>query len=300
MDATGRRVLATTSAVGSLLLVAGCGGGAGPSVSSPSNPGTSSPQAAATSSVQSPSPSTSASSTRSAPTFHQGQCLNDSPQWTAVPCTDPHGFEVTAVVQDDRYQDDLVKRAAYRTWLCDTKLDGYLGGPASSTLLLAESVPPAGDPDSAEQIVCLVRHARAAATGSVQDTKSLKGVLKGKGRFTYRICLSNKASEDAFNITPCDGPHVSEATWSFSLGGWKKPFPGEEAINKTSLQRCRSKNKAYLGGVTRSDISFAQNSSGESAWKAGHRITTCFVQVDHGEVTGTMHDLKNGSLADIR
>lgn len=300
----GRAALAAASSVAELVLIAGCGGSGGPSVSAPTGGTTT----ASRTSSSAPSPSTgsttSASSTSSddgeGVDYTKGQCLVDNPEWKAVPCTTSHYYEVTAVVQDDRYKGDLVKRSAYRNWVCDQKADAYLGGTSVASLLLGAVVPPAGDPRGSDRIVCLVYHAKAADKGQVTDTKSLKGALKGKGQFRYRICLAGKASDDAFHITPCDGPHVSEATGGFSIGTWQTRYPGEDKINKTSLKKCRPKDKAFLGGVVRDDISFAQNSSGDTAWSKGHRITTCFVQVDQGKVTGTMKGIKHKPLSTIR
>ncbi len=291
-------MLAAASSAAAAMMVAGCGGAGGPSASAP----TSGPTTAPT--VSSPPTDTTTSAPETgAPgkvAYRKGQCLNDSPTWESVPCTSSHYYEVTAVVHDDRYQGDLVKRSAYRHWVCDQKADAYLGGQSVATLLLADAVPPAGDPRSGERIVCLIYHAKPSDTGEVADTTSLKGALKGKGQFTYRICLAGKASDDAFHITPCDGPHVSEATAGFFIGRWATPYPGEEAINASSLKKCRPKDKAYLGGVVRDDISFAQNSSGDTAWSQGHHITTCFVQVDHGTVDGTMKGIGNKPLSTIR
>ncbi|WP_186526088.1 septum formation family protein [Leekyejoonella antrihumi] len=298
-----KTVLTVGTSLASLLLVAGCGSGGGPTVGAASGPSAqpSSGGAPGSPSASSTSPSSSPSPTSTAVSFKAGQCLNDQPSWTDVPCDGPHFYEVASVVKDSKYAGDLVKRAAYRSSVCDEKVGEYLDGPAYGSLLLGAPLPVAADPDNSRQIVCVASQQKADDSGVVARTSSLKGALRGNGFFAYRMCLDGKASSSAnVKLVSCTGPHVSEATYGFIMGKWGDKFPGAASINQTSLNTCEAKDKAYVGGVTRDDISFAQNSSGQGPWDKGHRLTVCFVQVNSGTVTGTMRNLRHKSISSIR
>ena len=296
-----KTVLTVTGVAASLLLVAGCGGEAGPTVGAATATQTPSTSSASPTPSSSTSPSSSASPTSTAISFSPGTCLNDQPSWVTVSCDEPHFYEVAAVVQSSKYDGNLVKRAAYKNSVCDAKVGTYIDGPAYGSLMLGSPLPVAVDPDSSKQIVCVVSQQKGDDSGVVSRTSSAKGALKGTGFYKYQMCLDGKASADAdVKLVPCSGPHVSEATYGFIMGKWGDKFPGAASINKTSLDKCKPKDKAYVGGVTRDDISFAQNSSGQGPWEKGHRLTVCFVQVNNGKVSKTMRGIKHKSLSSIR
>lgn len=285
-----RGLLGSAVVAASVLLAAGCGGTGG-------TPASGSTSTGAPSSTGSPSRTSAAPA---ALTLHVGQCLNDQPHWQTQPCDAPHFYEVAAVVPSTRYAGDPAKRAAYSNSVCDERGGAYLDGPPYGSLLLSTPLPRDADPQARKQIVCLISHSKPDDSGIVADTHSLKGALAGSGFDRYRLCLADKASGHDVQVSSCDRPHVSEATWGFIVGSWGEKYPGEKAINKTSLKTCEPKDRAFIGGVDRSDISFAQNSSGKSAWSHGHRLTVCFVQVNHGKVTGTMKNIKHKPLSSIR
>ncbi len=292
-----KSALGVATVAASMVLIAGCNSEVGPTVSAPST--TASPSTSVATQAPSESPTTTASPTNEPISYEVGTCLNDQPEWKAVDCDSRHFFEVSAVVKDSRYAGDLVKRSAYRNSVCDAKTAKYIDGPAYGSMLLAEPLPVAADPDNAKQIVCVVSEHKGDDSGIISRTGSLEGALKGDGFYDYQMCLEGKASAAEVKITPCDGPHVSEATYGFIMGKWGDKYPGSDKVNKTSLEKCKKYDRKYLG-AERSDISLAQNSSGKGPWDKGHRLTVCFVQVNHGKVTKSLKGIGHKSLSSYR
>lgn len=206
-----KTTLSATAVAASALLLAGCNGGGGPTVSAPS---TNAPSATSQTSSASPSESSSSSSpTSSSPTstatptteeagYKAGQCLNERPDWEVVPCSEGHYFEVSAVVKSSKYSGDLVKRSAYRNSVCDARTAKYLDGAAYGSLLLGEPLPVAADPKNDERIVCIVAEHKGDDSGIKARTGSLKGAFTDGGFYDYQMCLSNKASGDTVKISP--------------------------------------------------------------------------------------------------
>ena len=134
-----------TMAVTAAVLLAGCGGDDGgptvvPNSGSPSTSSESSTSTAASSasSASSSSSSSTPSSTSSAPAeLAVGDCLMYS-TYEKVDCSRPHDMEVSALVPNKEYANDLVKRNTLRSYTCLTEAAKYTGGPGYGTRFLSQ------------------------------------------------------------------------------------------------------------------------------------------------------------------
>ncbi|TQJ13971.1 putative regulator of septum formation [Yimella lutea] len=297
-------------AAAAMLTLSACGGGDAPTIGT--GPGTSGngglPTSATSTAPSSPASPTASSPTSSSPTsssptseprtFAAGDCLESSRDPKKVDCSQPHKLEVTAVVPNSEHTGDLVKRASLRNYTCQGEAPKYTGGPAFGTILISDQVGTSADPKSGEQFVCLVAKTTADDSGYESVQGSLKGIVTKEGLAKYAFCTTDKASGDPGKIIPCTQPHVSE-----SFGGFQNtpfgPYPGEDKMKKTALDKCRQMGKDFLGS-TRGDIVISQNSSGPNPWAKGTQLTACFVQTDGTKVTKTMKGIGNKPLSSLK
>lgn len=303
-----KRSFAVVAAVGMSVVLAACGGsGDGPTVKA-GQPSTTQSSTSSTSSETTTSSSsttestTSSSSTTSSPSaatdFAAGDCLLNK-SYEKVACTESHDLEVTAVVPNKEYSDDLVKRAALRNYTCQSAAGTYISGPAYGSLWLGEGITPSKDPKSSERITCVVMLYKTDDSGIQTINYSAKDVIKKEGFDKYQFCTSTLPSGDSVKLTPCNGPHVAESTGGFITGKFGDPYPGLAKHNAAMHAKCRPIAQKYLGAV-RTDIVSSQNSSPESGWKKGVQITSCFVQTNGTKVTKTMKGIGNKPLSSLR
>lgn len=308
-----KRSFAVFAAVGMSVVLAACGGSDGPTVeagqssttqsstsasSSSSSDTTSS--SSSTSSETSTSSSTSSTTTTTAPVdFAVGDCLRNK-TYEKVACTDNHELEVSAVVPNTQYTDDLVKRTALRNYTCLSAAGTYTGGPAYGTLWLGDGITPSKDPKSNERIACVVMLYKNDDSGVQSINYSAKDAIKKDGFDKYQFCTSSLPSGDSVKLTPCNGPHVAESTGGFMTGKFGDPYPGLAKNNAAMYAKCKPISQKYLGTTTRTDIIPSQNSSPESGWKRGVQITACFVETNGTKVTKSMKGIGNKPLSSVQ
>lgn len=297
-----------TMAVTAAVLLAGCGGDDGgptvvpnsvsPSTSSESS--TSTAASSASSSSSSSTPSSTPSSTSSAPAeLVVGDCLMYS-TYEKVDCSRPHDMEVSALVPNKEYANDLVKRNALRSYTCLTEAAKYTGGPGYGTRFLSQGISASKDPKSAERIACVVMLYNETDTGIEKVSRSVKNAVKTDGFEKYQLCTSLPPSGDKVKMVPCSQPHVAESIGGFITGKFGDAYPGLDKHNANMLKQCRPYAQRYLGAQRR-DIVASQNSSPASGWKRGQPITACFVETVGGvKVTKSMKGIGNKPLGSLK
>lgn len=302
-----KKSLSTTVAVSAALLLSGCGGDSTPNVianstssssTSQTSSSSSSTSSSSTSSVTSSTSSSSSSSSSEAKTYAVGDCFQ-STKLDKVDCSKPHKLEVSAVVPNNQYTDDLTKRAALRAYTCQAEQAKYTSGPAFGTILISDDVKPASDPKANEQIVCLVAKTYPDDSGYSFVQGTLKGIVAKEGIDKFTLCTTGKAGTDEIGkIVACNQPHVSEAFGGFQHTPFG-PYPGEDKIDQPALKKCMEMGKNFLG-ATRKDIVIAKNSSGKGPWSRGSQLTACFVQTDGTMVTKSMKGIGNKPLSSLK
>jgi hypothetical protein len=228
-----------------------------------------------------------------------GDCLRNK-TYEKVACTDNHELEVSAVVPNTQYTDDLVKRTALRNYTCLSAAGTYTGGPAYGTLWLGDGITPSKDSKSNERIACVVMLYKNDDSGVQSINYSAKDVIKKDGFDKYQFCTSSLPSGDSVKLTPCNGPHVAESTGGFMTGKFGDPYPGLAKNNAAMYAKCKPISQKYLGTTTRTDIIPSQNSSPESGWKRGIQITACFVETNGTKVTKSMKGIGNKPLSSVQ
>ncbi|NNG39370.1 hypothetical protein HJ588_08785 [Flexivirga sp. ID2601S] len=302
--------MATGAAGAACLALAACGSDGGTvSVSAPSTTASTGPSAGSSASSGATTPGSSGSSAGSAAPsgsgasaeadFAPGQCYDNTVNWKLTPCDQKHKLEITQVVTNDQYADDVQKRSVLRTWTCNNALGGYLGDPAGYfSLVLAQPVPTSADPKNAGRIVCAAAVTKNDDSGYDQITYPIKNLLKDKGYVDYRICTPERPSQsDSPKIVPCTEPHAAETIGGYVIGQANTPYPGEAATDKISLDKCKALAKTYLGGVERKDVVAASNHSGPGPWGRGTTLTACFVESTNGKFVKPLKDMKNQPLS---
>ncbi len=258
--------------------------GASSSSSSPSQSSTSSEQSAT-------------SSSSAVPTYAVGDCL-DGTDFVKVSCTQLHWYEVSAVVPNTQFADDPVKRDALRSFTCMNALATYIGGPPVGTRTIDAAVTSVVDPQADRRFVCLAQSFYNPHGDKVDF--SLRNIVKKQGWEKWKLCTSTLPSSAKLDLISCNSPHVAEAVTGFNDGPFDKPYPGQDKLNKTALQRCSALGKKYLGNVSRRDVVVSQNSAGPGPWAKGTHITGCFVQTDGTEITKSLRNIGHRPLASLK
>ncbi|WP_275238896.1 septum formation family protein [Luteipulveratus flavus] len=299
-------------AAGVMTMTAACGGGddvsvapASTATSSAAPTGSAAPSSSSTSESSSPSTTSAAPSTSSsaaAKSFTVGQCLGDKPSYTAIDCSAPHDFEITAVVPSTAHQGDLVKRSAYGTATCNEQTSTYLGTQAwPVTRVQSAPLPSVADPQNASRFVCLTYRVDTSLDKREKVSGSMKGKLAGDGIRPYVICLKGRASQsNDVEFVPCSQPHVSEAVGGKLNGKADSPFPGASKISSDALKFCTPVGQKFLGTKVRKDIVVSQNSGGPGPWSRGQMVTGCFVEVTSGTVSKTLAGIGAKPLTSYR
>ena len=299
---TARPLLAAVTAGIACLGLAACGGSDdSPTVSAPTTTTTTSSVPATPSSSPTTDETSSAPATGDTKTsdFQVGQCYDDTTNWSLTPCSQPHKLEISAVVKTTQYANDIVKRGVLRTWTCNNKVAGYVGGGPSSafSLILSQPVPTAVDTKSGEQIACAVAEQSPDDSGYQELTTPLKNRIAHKGYVPYRLCTSDRPSKtDSPKIVPCTEPHQAETIGGFVIGKPDGKYPGTKAVNKAALSHCVPLAKKYLGAV-RSDIIASANSTGQNGWSQGTTMTACFAESTKGNIAKPLKGIKQQPLS---
>ncbi|GAB3585828.1 hypothetical protein GCM10027579_20490 [Calidifontibacter terrae] len=207
-------------------------------------------------------------------------------------------YEVTAVLPNTQYRDDPVKRAALRAFTCLTESGKYIGGPPVGARTIDAEVSSSVDPLADSRFVCLVQSFYNTSGEKVDF--SMHNIVKTQGWDKWKLCTSTLPSSAKMDLISCDQPHLAEAVTGFNDGPFEKAYPGDDALKKAALERCRPLGKAYLGNVNRSDIVVSQNSAGSASWARGTHITGCFVQTDGTKVTKSLRNAGSKPLAQFK
>jgi len=297
------RPMLAVATIGTMCLgLAACGGSdsptvAPPSVTSSSSTPASTPASSSSSSSSASSPSTSSSDAVKAD-FQAGQCYDDTVHWSLTPCNQSHELEITAVVKTSQHSDDIIKRGILRTWTCNNVVSGYLGSSSAAfSLVLGQPVPTAVDTNADTEIVCAAAVSKPDDSGYQEINYRLKNRIKETGYLPYRICTSDRPSQDdSPKIVPCSEAHKAETIGGFVIGKPDGKYPGGKAVDKAALQHCVPLAKKYLG-ATRGDVIAAANSTGQSGWQRGTTMTACFVEATKGTFRKPLKGMKNQPLS---
>jgi hypothetical protein len=299
--------IATISTV--CLGLTACGGNDSPTVAPPTVTSSSSASTAA-----SPSTSTSESSPESPDAgastssgdavtadFRPGQCYDDTTHWSLTSCTQSHELEIIAVVKTSAHSGDIVKRGILRTWTCNNVVSRYLGSPSAAfSLILGQPVPAAVDTGSDSHIVCAAAVSKPDDSGYQEISYRLKNRIKQTGYVPYRICTSDRPSQDdSPKIVPCSDPHKAETIGGFVIGKADGKYPGSKAVDQAALRHCVPLARTYLGTV-RGDVIAAANSTGRSGWQQGTTMTACFVETTTGSFLKPLKGMKHQPLSKFR
>lgn len=235
--------------------------------------------------------------------FAAGRCLGNKPAFRPMPCSEPHTYEITAVVSSNAHADDPKKRNDYGTAVCTDRTAAYLGSQAwPVTRLQSRLLLPSADDGRRDRFVCMVEEfTDSLETVYTDRTGTMKNKLVGDGFSKYRLCAAQRPSAgDGIDQVSCSKPHAAEAVGGRLNGKPGQSYPGDRKIQSDAMRFCTPVGQRFLGTTTRKDVVVSQNSSGADPWSRGHMLTACFVEVTQGKVTKTMRGIGTKPLSTVR
>lgn len=284
-------------AMGAMSLLAACGGaGQTPTVQNVTSTGTPTASAPAPSDSSSADPSSSVGSVSASITT--GQCVVDTSSYLVVPCTQPHTYQVSAVVQDTSSQDDPIGRQVLRQTTRNGAAATFGGGSPVGLLAAGEPVAQLDDPLNAGRIVCLIYLRTPTDDADEQINYTLKGALAGSAALEDTYCVKKVAK--GFKIVACSTPHVGQSTGGYLTGDSTGPYPGMPRLAAQSASKCPPLARAFLGAAKRTDIRSDGISASASGWNKNNRFAACFVKVTSGAVQKSLQGIGMKPLTSYR
>ena len=223
--------------------------------------------------------------------YEPGGCLAVEGVVKAVPCAEPHDYEITL-------SDELPAGVppAYPPELdtvvgptCRAELVEFTGSPdVEASLVEAAYVwPPEPRWQAGERWYSCLASVDSTNGETTRRTGSVRDALAA-GLGDLRQCLVGGPSDPGPPVmVSCDQPHRSEAvTPVVALGEPTDPPPTEADIQKVTFGECRTAVEKYLGGE-RDGVGFGMSYGSPEQWPAGYNTGTCMA-VSDTPVTGLM------------
>ena len=125
------------------------------------------------------------------------------------------------------------------------------------------------------------RWLRCDVVGGAAESKSLvtlpttaSGLLAhGATSDDWMVCVNGASVQGAPKI-PCSEKHNWRAVTTIKVGAPDDPYPGDDAVEKTTRDYCSQSVGAWLGYPK--DYDFGYTWFHESEWKAGNRRSVCW------------------------
>ncbi len=223
--------------------------------------------------------------------YEPGGCLVVDDVVEAVPCEEPHDYEITL---SGELPADVP--ATYPPELdtvvgptCRGEPVEYTGtADVEASLVEAAYVwPPEPRWQAGERWYSCLASVESTNGEKTRRTGSIRDVLAG-GLGDLRQCLVGGPTDPGTPITvSCDRPHRSEAvTPVVALGELTDPPPTEADIQSVTFGECKAAVEDYLGGE-RQGVGFGMSYGSSEQWQAGHNTGTCMA-VSDTPVTGLM------------
>jgi hypothetical protein len=95
--------------------------------------------------------------------------------------------------------------------------------------------------------------------------------------------------EEFFEVTvvPCDGPHLDEIYYEFTLPDGD--FPGEDALADAAIRECEPEFEEFADiAYEESELDYWWLTPTETSWAGGDRTMQCLIYSYEGTVTGTL------------
>lgn len=283
--------------------LAACGSSGAVSVSGPPAGQTTASGVPSASSAPPAESGTSSGSPSAKPKFADrlkvGDCVAQiDDRWVMDDCAKAHMFEVSGIVPNTQYPNDLAARGRLRTYTCDKAAIAYLGGPILVTNFDSMPLPAALDTAQADRIVCLVFGYNGDRTEPGIGFAHMKGHLTSAANVDKsRTCFKTMAGKE---LVFCNEPHEGEAVSLVWLGKPGDPPLTEATTRAMTATKCAAPVRSYLGGVTRGDVVANLTARSPSSWHLGHTYGVCIAALTKGTVNRSIRGIGTKPLTAYR
>ncbi len=227
----------------------------------------------------------------------------------AVPCAEPHTFEVAADVDaatldpavfgPDAPYPSIEALSGAAAAACPKAVERYIGAPLDPNGRFSVQLMVSGELRWTEHDERTLR-CGVQTTASTGEPARVEGSIKGQDqalRWPAGTCVGiDPKTKQATDPVDCSAPHAFEVVGDVDLGkkfgayGSRKPWPGVKPQNDYLAEQCVAVTDKYLGkgGLDKSPLNLQWVPVAKESWAAPSRRAVCYLALPDGNGFATI------------